>query len=53
MSKLMITKTKNGMTLQLYSNVGTISQTVRSGNGPYIDKYHARTVLHTVFSTSQ
>jgi hypothetical protein len=35
------------------SNVGTVSQTVRSGNGLYIEKNHARPALYTVFSTTQ
>jgi len=39
--------------MRLYSNVGTVSQTVRSGNGPYIAKDHARPALLTVFSTTQ
>jgi hypothetical protein len=39
--------------VRLYSNVGTVSQTVRSGNGPYIDRYHARHVLLTVFSITK
>ena len=34
-------------------DVGTVSQTVRSGNGPYIGKHHARPALLTVFSTTQ
>ncbi len=34
-------------------DVGTVSQTVRSGNGPYIGKYHAHPALLTVFSTTQ
>jgi len=33
--------------------VGTVSQTVRSGSGPYKEKYHARPALHTVFSITQ
>ena len=32
------------------AHVGTVSQTVRSGNGPYKEKYHARPSLLTVFS---
>ena len=31
-------KTNNKTTVQLYFNVGTVSQTVRSGNGPYIHR---------------
>ncbi|MCK4931060.1 MAG: hypothetical protein KAT01_02765 [Candidatus Aminicenantes bacterium] len=31
----MISKTNNGTAVRLYLNVGTVSQTVRSGNGPY------------------
>jgi hypothetical protein len=34
-------------------DVGTVSQTVRSGNGPYIEKCHARPAHHTVFSITQ
>ncbi|MEE9503185.1 MAG: hypothetical protein V3V48_14005, partial [Candidatus Aminicenantaceae bacterium] len=34
-------------------DVGTVSQTVRSGNGPYIERCHARPALLTVFSTTQ
>jgi hypothetical protein len=33
--------------------VGTVSQTVRSGNGPYKDRDHARQALLTVFSITQ
>ncbi len=32
---------------------GTVSQTVRSGNGPYKEKYHARPSFLTVFSIIQ
>jgi len=39
--------------MRLYSNVGSVSQTVRSGNGPYIARNHARPALLTVFSTTQ
>jgi len=35
------------------AHVGTVSQTVRSGNGPYKEKYHARPSLLTVFSITQ
>jgi hypothetical protein len=52
-SQLVIAKTNNGIAMRLYYNVGTVSQTVRSGNGPYIAKDHARPALHTVFSTTQ
>jgi hypothetical protein len=52
-SQLVIAKTNNGITVRLYYNVGTVSQTVRSGIGPYIAKDHARPALHTVFSTTQ
>ncbi len=34
--------------MRLYSNVGTVSQTVRSGNGPYNAPCPPR-ALHTVF----
>jgi hypothetical protein len=34
-------------------DVGTVSQMVRSGNGPYIKRNHARPALLTVFSTTQ
>jgi len=50
--QLVISKTNNGTAVRLYLNVGTVSQMVRSGNGPYIAKYHARSALHTVFSTT-
>jgi len=36
----------------LFSDVGTVSQKVRSGNEPYIEKNNARPALHTVFSTT-
>ena len=39
--------------MQLYLSVGTVSQTVRSGNGPYKEKHHARPALLTVFSITQ
>ena len=35
------------------AHVGTVSQTVRSGNGPYKEKYHARPTLLTVFPITQ
>jgi len=35
------------------AHVGTVSQTVRSGTGPYKEKYHARPALLTVFSITQ
>ncbi len=35
------------------AHVGSVSQTVRSGNGPYKEKYHARPSLLTVFSITQ
>ncbi len=35
------------------AHVGTVSQTVRSGNESYKEKYHARPSLLTVFSTTQ
>ena len=34
-------------------DVGTVSPTVRSGNGPYIKKNHAHSALHAVFSITQ
>jgi len=34
-------------------DVGTVSQTVRSGNGSYIKRNHARPALLTVFSITQ
>jgi hypothetical protein len=34
-------------------DVGTVSQTVRSGNGSYKDKDHAHPSLYTVFSITQ
>jgi len=43
-------KMNNGIAMRLYSNVGTVSQTVRSGNGPYIASDHAHPALLTVFS---
>jgi hypothetical protein len=44
-------KTNNGISVRLYLNVGTVSQTVRSGNEPYTECPHG--ALHTVFSTTQ
>jgi hypothetical protein len=35
------------------AHVGTVSQTVRSGTGPYKENYHARTSLLTLFSITQ
>jgi len=35
------------------AHVGTVSQTVRSGTGPYKEKNHARQALLTVFSITQ
>jgi hypothetical protein len=52
-SQLVISKTNNRIATRLYSNVGTVSQTVRSGNGPYIARDHARSALLTVFSITQ
>jgi len=52
-SQLVISKTNNGIAMRLYCNVGTVSQTVRSGNGSYIARDHARPALLTVFSTTQ
>jgi hypothetical protein len=37
-SQLVIAKTNNGTAVRSYLNVGTVSQTVRSGNGPYIKR---------------
>ncbi len=39
--------------MRLCFDVGTVSQTVRSGNGPYKEKYHARPALLTVSSITQ
>ena len=52
-SQLVISITNNGTAVRLYLYVGTVSQTVRSGNGPYIKRNHARPALLTVFSTTQ
>ncbi len=49
-SQLVISKTNNRKAVRLYLNVGTVSQTVRSGNGPYKEKYHARLEPFTRFS---
>ena len=38
----MISKTNIWEVALLYFDVGTVSQTVRSGNGPYKEKYHAQ-----------
>ncbi|MGB3861937.1 MAG: hypothetical protein WA915_07610 [Candidatus Aminicenantaceae bacterium] len=38
----MISKTNIWEAALLYFDVGTVSQTVRSGNGPYKEKYYAR-----------
>jgi len=38
---------KNEQRLSSVAHVGTVSQTVRSGNGPYKEKYHARPSLLT------
>jgi hypothetical protein len=46
-SQSVIAKTYNGTAMRLYLNVGTVSQTVRSGNGPYIERCHARPALLT------
>ncbi|MGB3863875.1 MAG: hypothetical protein WBE11_00645 [Candidatus Aminicenantaceae bacterium] len=46
----MISNTNNGKAVRLY--VGTVSQTVRSGNGPYKEKYHARMEPFSRFSPS-
>ena len=51
-SQLVIAKMNNGKARQLHWNVGTVSQTVRSGNGPYIEPCPPRALL-TVFSTTQ
>ena len=44
---------KNEQRLSSAAHVGTVSQTVRSGNEPYKEKYHARPSLLTVFSITQ
>jgi len=49
-SYLVIAKTNNGIAMRLYYNVGTVSQTVRSGNGPYIAKDYACLEPFTLFS---
>jgi hypothetical protein len=48
--QLVITKTNNRIAMRLCYYVGTVSQTVRSGNGPYIAKDHARLEPFTRFS---
>ncbi|MGB6338835.1 MAG: hypothetical protein WBF32_03595 [Candidatus Aminicenantaceae bacterium] len=48
----MISKTNIWKAALLYFDVGTVSQTVRSGNGPYIKRNHAHPAFHTVFSTT-
>ncbi len=47
-SQSVISKTNNGTSVLFYFNVGTVSQTVRSGNGPYKEKHHTRPALLTV-----
>ena len=49
----MISKTNIWETALLYSDGGIVSQTVRSGNGPYKEKYHARPALLTIFFITQ
>jgi hypothetical protein len=51
--QLVISKMNNDIAIRLYYNVGTVSQTVRSGSGPYIGENHACPALLTVFSTTQ
>ena len=51
-SQMVISKTNNRTAMWLFSDVGTVSQKVRSGNEPYIEKNNARPALHTVFSTT-
>jgi len=52
--RLVVSKTNNGKAVWLYSDVGTVSQTVRSGNGLDIEKMSCPPrALLTVFSITQ